>query len=169
MDLVFDCSFLLSSGSMSSSCATLKFVVWFRDYTRKSMILHLLWHVWKNFPYLRLVKEGPGTYSFRFPFVCWWSLFFESALHKFSACPIPRSECRGRFDDTNSTHYRSFWLWNVDQTSREPSLWSHFRPFLTCKVFQNEVRLPHTQGHQKLFMPLENLCPRYSMLSISPF
>ena len=28
-----------------------------------------------------------------------------------------------------------------NQTSWEPSLWSHFLPFLTCKVFQNEVRL----------------------------
>jgi len=39
---------------------------------------------------------------------------------------------------------------NVDQTSRDPSLWSHYRPFLTCKVFQNEVRLPHSHGHPKM-------------------
>jgi len=36
---------------------------------------------------------------------------------------------RGRFGDSNSTHYWSLWLSNVDQTSRDPSLWSHFRPF----------------------------------------
>jgi hypothetical protein len=39
---------------------------------------------------------------------------------------------------------------NVDQTSRDPSLWSHFGPFLTYKVFQNEVRLPHSHGHPKM-------------------
>ena len=35
-------------------------------------------------------------------------VFLQPALHKFSSCPIPRSECRGRFGDSNSTHYRSF-------------------------------------------------------------
>ena len=39
---------------------------------------------------------------------------------------------------------------NIDQTSRQPSLWSYFLPFLTCKVFQNEVRLPHSHSHPKM-------------------
>jgi len=54
------------------------------------------------------------------------------------------------FGDSNSTHYWSLWLSNVDQTSRDPSLWSHFLPFLTWQVFQNEVRLPHSQGQLKM-------------------
>jgi len=29
----------------------------------------------------------------------------ETALHKFSAYSVPRPECRGRLDDSNSTHY----------------------------------------------------------------
>ena len=53
-----------------------------------------------------------------------------------SACPVRRSKFCGRFSDSNSTHYWSFWLSNIHQTSRDPSLWAHFRPFLTCKLFQ---------------------------------
>jgi hypothetical protein len=86
-----------------------------------------------------------------------------------STCQFPWSTCRGPFGDTNSTHYRTFWLSNVDQTSREPSRWSNFLPFSTCKVFQNDARLPHSHGHPKCFIPPKNLCPRNSMLSISPF
>ena len=130
------CSFLLSSGAVSCSCATRNFVVWLQDHTLKSTIHRLWWHVWKIFRHFRCVQEGSGTHSFGFPSVRWWG-FWGSAWHKFSACPDPRSKFRGRFNDSNSTHYRSFWLSNVDQTSRQPSLWSHFRPFLTCKVFQN--------------------------------
>jgi hypothetical protein len=85
-----------------------------------------------------------------------------------SACQIPRSKCE-RFDDSNSTRYRSLWLSKVDQTSREPSLWSYLLYFFTCKVFQNNVRLPRSQGYLKCFMPPKNLCARYSMLSIHAF
>jgi hypothetical protein len=41
-------------------------------------------------------------------------------------------------------------LTNVGQASGDPSLWSHFRPFLTCRVFQNELRNPHSHGHPKM-------------------
>ena len=41
-------------------------------------------------------------------------------------------------------------LSHVDQTSQDPLYWSHFRPFLTCKVFHNEVRLLHSHGHPKM-------------------
>jgi hypothetical protein len=67
-----------------------------------------------------------------------------------SACPIPRLKCRGRFGDWNRSHYRSFWLSNIDQTSRESSLWSYLCLFLTCKIFQNEVRLPHSHGQPSM-------------------
>ena len=147
--MVLICSFLLSLGAVSCSCATPNFVVWCQDRIRKSTFHHLLWHVWKIFCHFRCVQEGPGTHSFGFPSVHWWE-FLGPAWHKFSACPVRRSKFRGRFGDSNSTHYWSFWLSNVDQTSRDPSLWSHFRPFLTCKVFQNEVRLPHSHGHPKM-------------------
>ena len=40
----------------------------------------------------------------RFSFGRCWSLL-ESALHSFSACPLPRLKCRGRFTDSNSAHY----------------------------------------------------------------
>jgi len=60
-------------------------------------------------------------------------------------------------------------LSNVDQTARDPSLWSHFLPFLKCKFFQNEVRLSQSHGHSKMHLPPKNPCLWYSMLSISPF
>jgi hypothetical protein len=60
-------------------------------------------------------------------------------------------------------------LSNVDHTIRELSLRSHYLSFLTCKVFQNKVRLTHSHGHPKCVMPPKNLFPRYSMFSISPF
>ena len=41
-------------------------------------------------------------------------------------------------------------LSNVDQTSQQPSLRSHFRQFLTCTMLQNEVRLPNSHGHPKM-------------------
>ena len=88
------------------------------------------------FCHFRCVQEGPGTRSFGFPSVHWW---------EFSGCPIRRSKFCVRFGDSDSTHY-----WSFCQTSirpRDPSLWSHFRPFLTCKFRRNEVRLAHCQGH----------------------
>ena len=119
------------------------------DRIQKSTFHHPLWHVWKNFCHFRCVQEGPGTHSFGFPSVHWWE-FLGPAWHKFSACPVWRSKFRGRFGNSNSTHYWSFWLSDVEQTSQDPSLWSHFHPFLTCKVFQNEVRLPHSHAHPKM-------------------
>jgi hypothetical protein len=59
-----------------------------------------------------------------------------------SVCPIPWSKCHRQFGDSNSTHYWSFWLSNIVQTSRESSCLSHFLPLLTCKVIQDEVHLP---------------------------
>ena len=32
----------------------------------------------------------------------------------------------------------------------EPSLWSHFLPFLMCKLFQNDVRLSHSHANPKM-------------------
>ena len=42
----------------------------------------------KKIRHCRCVQEGPGTHSFGFPFVRWWD-FYEPALHKLSACPVP--------------------------------------------------------------------------------
>jgi len=117
--------------------------------------------------HLRCVQEGPGTHSFGFPFARWWGIL-EPALHKFSACPFLRSKCRGRFDDSNSTRYRSFWLSNVDQTAREPSLWSHVR-FWRARSSRTRFVFHTLMTIQKIFMPHKNLCPRYRMLSISRF
>jgi hypothetical protein len=44
-----------------------------------------------------------------------------------------------------------------------------FSSVFNVKVFHNEVRLPHSNGHPKCFMPPTNLCPRWNMLSIRPF
>jgi hypothetical protein len=82
----------------------------------------------------------PST-SVKMPWTVWW--------FRFNSLPIILS--------------------NIIKTSRQPSLWSHFLPFLTCKVFQNEVRLPYSHGHPKCFIPSNNLCPRNSTLSIRPF
>ena len=57
MDLIYICSFLLSSGAVSCSRATPNFVVWFRDRTRKSTIHHLLWRVWKTFHHFDAFKK----------------------------------------------------------------------------------------------------------------
>ena len=93
----------------------------------------------------------------------------EPALHKFSACPIPLSKCRGLFSDSNWTQYGSFWLSNVDQTSWQPSLRSHFRPFWRVRSYRTRFVFHTLTPSQKYFVPPKNLCFRYSMLSISPF
>jgi len=146
---IFDSFIFAFMGAVSCSCATPNFVVWCQDRIRKSTFHKLLWHVWKHFFYFRCVQEGLRTHSYSLPSVRWWE-FLEPAWHKFSECQVRRSKFRGRFDDSNSTHYWSFWLPNVDQSSRDLSLWSHFLPFFTCKYFQNEVRLPHIHGHPKM-------------------
>ena len=87
----------------------------------------------------------------------------EDFWDQLCTCSFPQSEYRGRFGDSNSTHFWSFWISNVDRTSREPSVWSHIRPFLTCKVVFHSLTVT-----QKWFMPPKNLCPRQSKLSIRP-
>ena len=156
--MVLICSFLLSLGAVICSCATPNFVVCCQERMQKSTFHHLLWHVWKTC-HFRCFQEGQGTHSFGFSSVHLWE-FMGPAWHKFSACPVRMSKFRGRFGDSNSTHYWSFWLSDVDQTSRDPSLWSRFLPFLTCKVFHNEIRLPHSlTAIQKYFMPPKNPFP----------
>jgi len=85
----------------------------------------------------------------RFSF-CSLVRIFGTSLAQIFCMPSSKAKFRGQFGDSNSTHYWSFWLSNADQTSRDPSLWSHFRPFLTCKVFWNEVHLPYSHGHPKM-------------------
>jgi hypothetical protein len=143
---------LLSSGTVSCSCATPNFVIWFQGHTWKSMIHHLLCY----FCYFRCIQECPGIHYIGFPLVCWWG-FLEPALQKVSLCQIPGSKCRGQFTDSNSTHYRSFWLSDINQISWQPSLWSYFCLFLTCKIFQNKVCRPHSHS-QTCFMPTKYLC-----------
>jgi len=167
MDLDLDCSFLPSSGAMSCSCASLKFVAWFRDHTRKSTIHHLLWHVWKYFRHFLCVQEGPGTHSFRF-FSCLLVRFFGTRWAQIFR--MPNSSVRMSWTVWWFRFNRSFWLWNVDQTSpQEPSLWWHFPPFLTCEVLQNEVRLPRSHGHAKMIYVTYKPVSSLEHLSISPF
>ena len=45
-------------------------------------------------------------------------------------------------------------------------IWSHFRP---CKVFQHEFVFHTLTAILKCLMPPKNLCPIYSILTISPF
>jgi hypothetical protein len=85
--------------------------------------------------------------------------------NEISACLIPWWKCWRWLGDSNSTHYRSFWLSNVDSYSRQQILWTYILMFLTCNFFQNGVRLPQYHGKRKCFMSHKILCPRYSMLS----
>jgi len=58
----------------------------------------------KKFSFSMFSRRSRHTFL-RFSF-CSLVRFLELALHKFSACPIPRSKCYGWLGDSNSTHFR---------------------------------------------------------------
>ena len=80
------------------------------------------------------------------------------------------SKFRGQFGDSNSTHYRPFWLSNVNQTSLEPSIWSHFTPLFDVQGLSERVSCCILSRPSK--NTLCHLEPRAlwcMMLAISPF
>ena len=141
------CSFLLSLDAVSCSCATPNFVVWCQDRIRKSTFHHLLWHVWKNFCHFWCVQEVQAYIPSVFLLFIgenFWDQLGTNFLHvQFEG----QNFVDGLAIQIQHTTDHSA---NVDQTSRDPSLWSHFCPFLTCKLFHNEVRLQQSHGHPKM-------------------
>jgi hypothetical protein len=112
---------------------------------------------------------GSRHTSLRFSF-CSLMKFLERALHKFSACPAPRSKCRGRFGDYKFNSLPIILTVTRRSDLKRALTLVTFSSSFDVHVFPNEFRLPHTHNHpKKCFMSPKNPCPRHSIHSISPF
>jgi hypothetical protein len=100
----------------------------------------------KIFRYLRCVQDGPGTHSFSFLFIRWWGVL-EPALQIFH---MPSTSIRMSWTvwwlEFNSL---PIILSNVDETLRDPSLRSHFRPFWSATSSKTRFVF-HSHGHPKM-------------------
>jgi len=144
------CSFLFNSGAVSCSFATPNFVVWFRDRTRKSTIHHLLRHIRKKKFSSFSARSRQSKQTFLRFYFCSLVRFFGTNFAKIFLMP-------------HSSVKMSWTAWWFEFKSlpiiltlkrRSDLKWAltlvTFWPFLTCKVFQNEFRLPHLDGHPKM-------------------
>jgi len=71
--------------------------------------------------------------------------------------------------NSNSSHYWSFWLWNVDRHHEIPRFLQIFVRFWRARSSRMGFVFHTLTAIQKCFMPPKNLCPWYSMNYISPF
>ena len=147
--MVLICSFLLSFGAVSCTCATPNFVVWCQDRIRKSTFHRLLWHVWKNLCHFRCVQEGPGTHSLG-SFFCSLVRIFGTSLAQIFCMPSSKVKI-----SWTVWRFKSKTLLIILTVKRRSDLTRSltlvtFSSVFECKVFQNEVRLPHSHGHPKV-------------------